>query len=710
MLNSINLDDKSYEDILAEAIAQIPLYSDEWTNFNRSDPGITTLQNFSAFNLLQQNNINEVTDEIRRKLLKLLGFEARQDRPARVLVTCNASQPFSMLAHKKFMVGDLCFETEKPVAVAPWKIESIYSTTLKEGGYKDITYLLSEETPADAAVFGTQPAPGMGLCCVLSGKPAVQSTTTLWVQVSKAEKRNQPEPDFFVSFAELKWECYTGSGWVEMQSEDETQGFLQSGAVRLTFPEEEMKIFEGAPAPGYAIRCILSHAEYDLPPRLFSLTANLIELVQLDTKSTSFLFDGCVENEIEIKSEIAYYGDISVYCQEEPNGPYYAYQLYESRGEDNGRWYLQEKTPDGSIRLQFCPERFGFGPWSGKASIRVICCDEETIYHRTLGKVYGYEDQIVDVDLMEHLVSNKFSLLVQSEKKEKAQEYFFADPGETDSDKLCYKVLPGVGQLCIEQPGEHGCKLFLSDCAVTEGSRGNIREQNRFVPLYGLGLPPEISFFNPSAGRGGSTYETTEEIRLRFAESLRHPTTAVTAQDYEELVKRTPGLCIHKVKAMIDEGRNTVSVVIKPYSEDPFPMLSSVYIHQIRKWLEPRRMISVKVELVQPKYIPIDIKATIYVKSYYGNARKEIEEYLNKELSVFSPKREFGETIYYHDLFHKLEQLPCVESVYELFLISQISGDIIYAGHDIKLGNHCLCCPGKLSLELNSRVGVNVSL
>ena len=54
MLNSINLDDKSYEDILAEAISQIPLYSDEWTNYNNSDPGITVVQNLSAFSLLQQ--------------------------------------------------------------------------------------------------------------------------------------------------------------------------------------------------------------------------------------------------------------------------------------------------------------------------------------------------------------------------------------------------------------------------------------------------------------------------------------------------------------------------------------------------------------------------------------------------------------------------------------------------------------------------------
>ena len=37
MLNSLNLSDKTYEELLAEAVAQIPLYSAEWTNFNVSD-------------------------------------------------------------------------------------------------------------------------------------------------------------------------------------------------------------------------------------------------------------------------------------------------------------------------------------------------------------------------------------------------------------------------------------------------------------------------------------------------------------------------------------------------------------------------------------------------------------------------------------------------------------------------------------------------
>ena len=86
MLNSLNLSDKTYEELLAEAVAQIPLYSAEWTNFNVSDPGITLLQNLTAFQLLQQEAINDVPEETRRKLLKLVGYAARENRAATVLV------------------------------------------------------------------------------------------------------------------------------------------------------------------------------------------------------------------------------------------------------------------------------------------------------------------------------------------------------------------------------------------------------------------------------------------------------------------------------------------------------------------------------------------------------------------------------------------------------------------------------------------------
>ena len=50
------LDDRTYNDILRETIARIPVHTPEWTNHNDSDPGITLLQLFAFMteNLLSQ--------------------------------------------------------------------------------------------------------------------------------------------------------------------------------------------------------------------------------------------------------------------------------------------------------------------------------------------------------------------------------------------------------------------------------------------------------------------------------------------------------------------------------------------------------------------------------------------------------------------------------------------------------------------------------
>ena len=127
MLNSRNLEDKTYEELMAQALLQIPLYSQEWTNFNPSDPGVTILENLTAFEILQQNYINEITPAIQKKLLKLAGFEAEKGRCARVLLKAQGvREPFKIPANQKFVVSDLCFETNRSLEAVPYHIAGVY--------------------------------------------------------------------------------------------------------------------------------------------------------------------------------------------------------------------------------------------------------------------------------------------------------------------------------------------------------------------------------------------------------------------------------------------------------------------------------------------------------------------------------------------------------------------------------------------------------
>lgn len=67
-----NLDDRNYSDLVAEALARIPAYSSEWTNYNASDPGITLVELLAWLTDLLLYRLNRITDNNVRKFLKLL--------------------------------------------------------------------------------------------------------------------------------------------------------------------------------------------------------------------------------------------------------------------------------------------------------------------------------------------------------------------------------------------------------------------------------------------------------------------------------------------------------------------------------------------------------------------------------------------------------------------------------------------------------------
>ena len=43
-LNVPNLDNRTYDDLVEEALGMLPRYAPGWTNHNASDPGITIIE------------------------------------------------------------------------------------------------------------------------------------------------------------------------------------------------------------------------------------------------------------------------------------------------------------------------------------------------------------------------------------------------------------------------------------------------------------------------------------------------------------------------------------------------------------------------------------------------------------------------------------------------------------------------------------------
>ncbi len=86
MIPPPKLDDRSFQDIVEEAISMIPRYAPEWTNHNPSDPGITLIELAAWMTDLLLFRLNQVPEKNYIAFLNLLGIKLRPPRAARALL------------------------------------------------------------------------------------------------------------------------------------------------------------------------------------------------------------------------------------------------------------------------------------------------------------------------------------------------------------------------------------------------------------------------------------------------------------------------------------------------------------------------------------------------------------------------------------------------------------------------------------------------
>ncbi|MDR2089368.1 MAG: baseplate J/gp47 family protein, partial [Clostridiales Family XIII bacterium] len=697
--------DQSYTELLEDAISRIPLYGSEWTNFNPSDPGVTILQNLTAFNYLQQTAINTVTDAIKFKLLALLGFSPEKARPAELLAAFSGAQEMRFCKYRKFLSQDTVFEIAEDVLCRPWGQEAMYCE--REGVYSDVTNLLDRSLGVGAvAVFGSPVREGSSLCCVLNGKPNLAKEQILYAAVLGEEERNPFEADANRPFAELVWQVYTENGWENMEYTDRTHGFLVSGEIVLKpAPSLEPAVFGETPVAGYALRCTLLSHEYDRTPRLRALTANLMRFVQRDTMSAMYVVRGGASRVLAIDPA---YPHICVYGRENAAAPYRAYKNVAEQQvceEGDNRFFVADRLEDGTLRFRFDEAGFGVPPGEGEADLIVVCCTEEMERARSLGPVFGYIDQELDIDLAGNIIPDDFVLMLETTALSGERSYTFVRPDEPSPDGFVYELLPGRHKICVRRP-EIGreCRAYIASCAMTLGADGNVREENTLEALVPEGAERSGTLFvNPAPGRGGCTAETLANLRSRFSACIKTPWTAVTASDYETIVLSAPGLCIHKVKALPIPSENLVQIVVKPRGEERFPGLSASYIRRITELLASRSMLTSRFAPVQPQYLPIDVKGSIYVKSRFADARADIERALAEALDFVSSDAEFGTPVLFDKVFGAIAALPCVLTIIDLALTPGSRGLSVMRGPDIIPEGRCLCYPGRFSIEVNAR-------
>ena len=160
MIPSPKLDDRTYADIVAEALRLIPRYSPEWTNHNPSDPGITILELCAFMTELILTRLNKVPEKNYLAFLDMLGIKLQPAQPARALLTFDLVEGVSrQKLHRGLQVSTpqtdeddaVIFETQRDVTVVSAKLDRCFSYF--DEAYSDNShFLLVKKEDRDAMV------------------------------------------------------------------------------------------------------------------------------------------------------------------------------------------------------------------------------------------------------------------------------------------------------------------------------------------------------------------------------------------------------------------------------------------------------------------------------------------------------------------------------------------------------------------------------
>ena len=138
---------------------------------------------------------------------------------------------------------------------------------------------------------------------------------------------------------------------------------------------------------------------------------------------------------------------------------------------------------------------------------------------------------------------------------------------------------------------------------------------------------------------------------------------------------------------MVNSGRqNEIHITVKPNSLEAFPRLSDTYRNEIGQYLEKYRMLTTKIVIKQPVYVPIHVTGTIAVRKHLAYDREKIERALKKMLDGIHSEAGFGCKIVFHELYHCLRNVECVEEIYDLSIFPDSSqwAEKSGPGHTVK--------------------------
>src|SRR4051812_3085895 len=159
-----NLDDRSWKQIVDEAVRLIPRYCPEWTNHNASDPGVTLLELYAWMTEMVIYRLNKVPEKNFLTFLDLIGVRLKPPEPARVVLELTPSEGADgeLIVRKGTQVATLqagggdpvTFETLRDLTLLP--VHVVRAASSHRATVADHTEALASGDAREALFAGVQ--------------------------------------------------------------------------------------------------------------------------------------------------------------------------------------------------------------------------------------------------------------------------------------------------------------------------------------------------------------------------------------------------------------------------------------------------------------------------------------------------------------------------------------------------------------------------
>jgi predicted phage baseplate assembly protein len=595
------LDDRSYDDLVQDLIANIPAHTPEWTNPQPGDPGRTLLELFAwlADTILYRANL--IPERQRIAFLRLLGQTMEPASPATGLITLqlgpSVTSPVKIVAPAT-VSGPPNFETLGQIDLLPVTGQAYIKLGLSPDQLKNTLKLRTglkklyglSTVPSGyttTAVFANNQADPNGLD-VLNGTAdqsvwiALLAPTKQTQAAAKAALNTTGQQLLNIGFAPPATapglfpvpQSYTGAGtpaqvpavWQITQDSpnpnlnlkvfsDTTNGLTQAGVVQLAIPGGQIG------APTNDVRSDPQAGVGGKPPRIDdpAIAARLVTWVQLTVQSE--LTAGWLGvNAVQIDQRTTFESIV----------------IGVSDGSANQQFTVGQQSVDPTtFQLNVDMPGLGYTPWNQVDDLAVV---------QGPLQVYRLDPEAGTV---------------------------------TFGNQLQGMIVPAGRRIQVG--------LMRAGGGVAGNlPAGSLASIQAFDPL-GNQITQTITVQQPLPTSGGADAETLQDAEQRIPSLLQNQSRAVTATDYQNLAMQTPGASVGRVEVLplfkpqtqFSPAPGVVSVMVIPNKAgvlNPCPRASQTMLQTAYQYLNPCRPVSAELYVIASEYVGLGIAVGVEVK------------------------------------------------------------------------------------------------